>query len=53
MDEGRMPKEAWQGHTIESIEGTSFRLWHSRQETGVLPRFERVGMIRLLDHVPV
>ena len=53
MDEGRMQKEAGEGHTTEYIEGASFRLWHSRQETGVLPRFEHVGMIRLLDHVPV
>jgi len=53
MDEGRMQKEAGQGHTIESIEGTSFRLWHSKHETGLFPSFERVGMIHLLDHVPV
>ena len=35
MDEGRMQKEAGQGHTIEYIEGASFRLWHRRQETGM------------------
>ena len=53
IGEGGMQKEAGLGHVIEYIQGTSFYLWHLRQETGVLPRLEHMGMVRLLDHVPV